>query len=66
MIVRTKVPIITFNEIFDKSKVTRIGQRPMVNDLLPKLMDGYFARSQILQDTDLLFYIRQSTGFNNV
>ena len=41
---RTKVPI-TFKEIFDKSRVTQTGQRLTVDNLLPKLMDRYFAES---------------------
>ena len=40
---RTKIPIITFKEIFNKSRVTQTGQRLTVDNLLPKLMDRYFA-----------------------
>ena len=40
---RTKAPVVTFKQIFDKSRVTRTGQRLTVDNLLPKLMDGYFA-----------------------
>ena len=49
---RTEVPIITFKEIFYKSRVTWTGQKPMIDNLLPKLMDRYFAKSWILEDTD--------------